>query len=174
MFPNNIFNFAYFTFKFWIAHIYNISKMVTVFIFSIELNCIYQTQSCIVGLEFESNINHITVDVRSSPLIPTPLPRPSLPQLPLKYIQPPRKQPLPSCEGCGRKNQRPSKRRTNPTPAAPPLSRGMWAAHSRRSMEGLGRESHNRGPMMWEAHLVRHEPIYHGFIFALPPLLVPY
>jgi hypothetical protein len=94
----------------------------------------------------------------SSSLIPTPPPAPSPPQFPLKHTQPPGKQPLLSCEACRLKNQCPSKRRTNPPTAAPSLSRGMWVAHSCRSMEKLGRESHKGGPMVWEARLVCHEP----------------
>jgi hypothetical protein len=48
--------------------------------------------------------------------------------------------PLPSVEGCGHDHQHPQQG----SQPAPPLFRGMWAAH-RRSTEDLGNEEHQGG-----------------------------
>jgi len=70
-------------------------------------------QSCVVGVEFESNFNCIMVDVHCPPSFHHHQ-QCSCHLLPLKHTQQPAKQPLPSCEGCGLKNQPPSKHQTDP------------------------------------------------------------
>jgi len=50
-------------------------------------------------------------------------------------------------------------------PPTPPLSKGMWAAHS-HSTEEFGRWKHEGRPRNWEAHAVCHETRATTFVVA--------
>jgi len=179
-FLNSVFNFAYFSFKFWIRYLYNTSKVMLLFIFLLSY------------LMFISNVifeGNRSLKLRSSPSwlrfvhpppIPLPPPSPSPPQFAANHRKTPRNEPLPSLEGCGLKYKCLFSF-GDADPSAPPLSRGMWAAQA-RSMEEteegeeLRREIHHGRPRCYEDQLVRPEKeprLASWFIFFHPSILDP-
>jgi hypothetical protein len=108
-------------------------------------------------VEFKPHINPITVEFRSSsPILPPP-PPPWPPPFATNHTRPSGNEPLPSLEGCGLKIKRLNSLGNNDSAVpAPPLTRGMWAAH-RCSTEDLESREHEGGPRVWEAHLVHHQ-----------------
>ena len=117
--------------------------------------------------EFESDINHITIDIGSSSCIPSPLPSPSLARIPPQPHATIRLGPLPYLQGCGPDRQRPQQ-----------VPEG-YPSHTRASpfwgdvgvsMEGLENEGYEGGPKTWEAYVVRHENeprLWLWFIFVI-------
>jgi len=135
-FLNNMFNFAYLSFIFWIRDPHSTPKIIFIFIFlssypAFISNIIFEGERSLKLRSTPSRLRFV-----HPPPIPLPPPSPSPPWFASSHTQTPRNEPLPSIEGCGLKSKCSTFGNADPAASAPPLSRGMWAAQI-RSMEGM-------------------------------------
>jgi hypothetical protein len=127
-FLNNMFNFAFFSLKICITHIYSSFKVMQLFILLSAVRALISS----VIFEGERSFNSTSTASRlmsaHPPSFLPPPHSPSPPRFAPNHTQRPGREPLPSFEGCGLNKQRIGSLRSEDAAArAPPLSKGMWA-----------------------------------------------